>query len=288
MLTHGGRLNHYARQYGRPVEDWLDLSTGISPFAYPCPPLPADCWHRLPEADDGLLAAAARFYGCDSLLAVAGSQAAIIALPAIVARRRQQTGIVALPRVGYKEHQHAWQSYQGSEGTWQLAYYDDYPDEALVSKADVVVLINPNNPSGLVIGHEYLMAMRRQLALRGGLLIVDEAFIDCTPEQSLLNEPLGDELIVLRSLGKFFGLAGARVGFVAATSPWLALLNDALGPWTLSGPSRWMAERALADINWQQQAKTAYCSGKSPADGVAESLSGPAGVRQRIVSACAG
>ena len=255
MLTHGGRLNHYARQYGIPAEDWLDLSTGISPFAYPCPPVPADSWHRLPEEDDGLLATATRYYGCGSLLAVAGSQAAIMALPGVVARHRQQTGLVALPRVGYKEHQHAWQSYDGGSGSWQVELYDGHPDEDLLSRADVVVLINPNNPSGLLVDNGFLTMMRQQLAARGALLIVDEAFMDCTPEQSLLNTPLGDELIVLRSLGKFFGLAGARVGFVVATPYWLTALNEALGPWTLSGPSRQVAAMALADVEWHAQAR---------------------------------
>ena len=58
-------------------------------------------------------------------------------------------------------------------------------------------------------------------------------------------------LIVLRSLGKFFGLAGARVGFVAARPDLLAALREAAGPWPLCGPARTLARRALADTAWQ-------------------------------------
>ena len=81
MLEHGGRLRAAARRHGIALADWLDLSTGINPRAYPVPPLPPTVWQRLPEADDGLESAAAAFYGNPLLLPVAGSQAAIQALP---------------------------------------------------------------------------------------------------------------------------------------------------------------------------------------------------------------
>ena len=81
MLEHGGRLRRAAQRYGIPLDDWLDLSTGINPHAYPVPAVPASAWHRLPEDDDGLETAAAAYYGSAALLPVAGSQPAIQSLP---------------------------------------------------------------------------------------------------------------------------------------------------------------------------------------------------------------
>ncbi len=63
--------------------------------------------------------------------------------------------------------------------------------------------------------------------------------MDCTPTQSLLNDPLDDNVFVLRSVGKFFGLAGARVGFLFGEQGLLDSIANKLGPWTIPGPSRW-------------------------------------------------
>jgi cobalamin biosynthetic protein CobC len=265
MLEHGGHLLRFAQQYQIPVAQWLDLSTGVSPFTYPCSPIPTAVWNRLPELNDGLEQAAATYYGCNTLLAVAGSQAAIMALPQAVTASRGQTGLVALPRVGYKEHQHAWQSYRNTEQTdndtnrdtnrelWEIEYYEDIPSSSLLDRADVVLFINPNNPAAVKVPVAQLQQWQVQLQQHQGLLIVDEAFIDCTPEDSLLNHPLADNVMVLRSIGKFFGLAGARVGFIFGQALWLDAIAEKLGPWTISGPSRWITREALLDSTWQQQ-----------------------------------
>ena len=91
MLEHGGRLLRAAHRLGIPADQWLDLSTGVSPWPWPVPPVPASAWHRLPEDEDGLLEAARAYYGTDALLPVAGSQAAIQALPLL----RYRTGDIA-------------------------------------------------------------------------------------------------------------------------------------------------------------------------------------------------
>ncbi|MGF1723761.1 threonine-phosphate decarboxylase CobD [Photobacterium nomapromontoriensis] len=258
MLNHGGKLLSFARQYQIPVAQWLDLSTGVSPFSYPGSPIPAEAWNRLPELDDGLEAAAADYYGCNNLLAVAGSQAAIMALPEVVAQQRGRLGIVALPSVGYKEHQHAWQYYRDTDNRqWAVECYEGTPSTSLLARADVVVVINPNNPTGKQIPLEVLnqwqeTLQHRQGGLKGGVLIVDEAFADCHPEQSLLSQQvLPANVIVLRSVGKFFGLAGARVGFVFASPPLLDAMASLLGPWTIPGPSRFITTEALQDRCWQ-------------------------------------
>lgn len=243
MLEHGGRLRRAAQQYAIPLADWVDLSTGINPFACPLPAVPAEAWQRLPEDDDGLAAVAAAYYGSPQLLAVAGSQAAIQALPACFPPGR----VVTLAPT-YAEHPHAWRSHA-------LVALPVAQIEAAVDDADTVLLVQPNNPDGQRFGREQLLDWRARLAARGGRLIVDEAFLDAEPGDSLVPLAGAPGLVVLRSLGKFFGLAGARVGFVFAEPALLAALADRLGPWPISGPARVVATAALADRAWQAAAR---------------------------------
>lgn len=246
MLEHGGRLGAAAARYRIPAQDWLDLSTGINPQGWPVPPLPRALWTRLPEDDDGLAECACHYYGARHILPVAGSQAAIQALPWL--RGKSQVGIVA---PGYGEHARAWQR---AGHTIDAIAPDDL--EPAVPALDVLVVMQPNNPTGHVWRPDTLLAWHTALARRGGWLVVDEAFVDATPGWSVA--PYGDRrgLIVLRSLGKFFGLGGARVGFAIAEEPLLARLAEALGPWSVAGPSRHLAMLALRDEDWQIQART--------------------------------
>lgn len=245
MLEHGGRLRQAAANYGIPLADWLDLSTGINPNGWSVPPLPASIWQRLPEDEDGLEQTAQDYYGASAVLPVAGSQAAIAALP-----RLRTAGVVAILHPGYAEHAHAWRQ----AGHRVVPVTAKQIDGVLADNADpvqVMVLIHPNNPTGVCFEREQLLGWHQQLANRGGWLVIDEAFMDMTPEQSLVAEHQRPGLILLRSLGKFFGLAGARVGFVAAHEALLAQLKALLGPWTVPAPARWVALKALQDRQWQ-------------------------------------
>lgn len=241
MLEHGGRLRQAAAQYGIPLTDWLDLSTGINPWPYPVPPVPVSAWHRLPEDDDGLETAAARYYGTADLLPVAGSQPAIQALPALLPGAR-----VTLLEPTYAEHPHAWRGRRLHRCAAEEV-------DGAVDHTNVLVLIHPNNPTGAHFEPARLRDWHARLAARGGWLVVDEAFIDCDPAASLATLAGSPGLVVLRSLGKFFGLAGARVGFVLAPAPLRNALAELLGPWTLSGPARHAARCALADSLWQSR-----------------------------------
>ena len=120
----------------------------------------------------------------------------------------------------------------------------------------MLLVCNPNNPTGEIFPRTQLLDWHRRLQHRGGWLIVDEAYADCVPELSLAADSACDGLIVLRSLGKFFGLAGARVGFALAAEPILRALREELGPWTLCGASRSLARAALADAPWQAEMRT--------------------------------
>lgn len=251
-LIHGGDLLAASRQFAIAPERWLDLSTGINPESYPIPALAPECFRRLPYPLPALQAAARSYYGPREALAVAGTQAAIQALPAIL-----EPLPVLLPNPGYQEHALRWQA----TGV-PLGYYDAFDAdrgaaniEAAISAnpCQHLVVINPNNPSGLLFAPRQLLRWAR--GLQGpARLIVDEAFIDTSPAQSLLHHELPDNVVVLRSLGKFFGLPGIRLGFVFAAQRQLALLEQQLGPWAVAGPTQVIGSHALADTTWQRQA----------------------------------
>ena len=244
MLEHGGKLRHAARQYNIPLENWLDLSTGINPNGWSVPMIPAEAWVRLPEDEDDLIQAAKSYYGASNILPVAGSQAAIQALPLLRKKSR-----VAILSPAYAEHAYAWKNAQHE--LIPLAF--EAIGAAINTDAfDVLLLVNPNNPTGQQFSTETLLAFHKKLSAHGGWLIIDEAFIDSIPENSLAPLTNQQGLIVLRSLGKFFGLAGARVGFVLAEYKLLEALKDKLGPWAISGPARFIASQALQDRTWQE------------------------------------
>jgi cobalamin biosynthetic protein CobC len=248
MLEHGGRLRAAAQAYGIPLADWLDLSTGINPRSWPVPPLSPTCWQRLPEEGDGLEAAAAAYYGSDRLLPVPGSQAAIQILP-----RLFPPAVVTCIAPLYNEHPHAW-----AKAGHRVRYLQHATlARALAAATPVVLLCNPNNPTADTHPRAGVLAAANELKRRGGWLVLDEAFADPEPEHGvamLAGGPEAPNLIVLRSLGKFFGMAGARVGFVFAASDILARLQEAIGPWAVAGPSREAARLALADTDWQVEA----------------------------------
>ncbi|WAJ39586.1 threonine-phosphate decarboxylase CobD [Pseudomonas sp. GOM7] len=243
MLEHGGRLRAAAQRYGIALEDWLDLSTGVAPYGWTLPTVPAEAWARLPEVEDGLEAAARDYYGAASLLPVAGSQAAIQALPRL--RKPCNVGIVAPT---YAEHEAAWRN----EGHRVLTLSEGAVPRAL-PQLDVLLLVNPNNPTGRLVESLRLLDWHDQLAERGGWLVVDEAFMDCAPEHSLAAYSDMPGLIVLRSFGKFFGLAGLRLGFVLAAQALLDELQVLLGPWAVSGPARHVARHLLVDGEGQHR-----------------------------------
>jgi L-threonine-O-3-phosphate decarboxylase len=241
MLEHGGQLRRAAQRSGRPLEEWLDLSTGVNPRGWQDTVAPDFAWGRLPEECDGLAEAAQDYYRAPRALPIAGSQAAIITLPRMRAVCR--VGVLA---PAYFEHALRWQ--QAGHEVLSLA---PARCEAAAGTLDVMVLVSPNNPTGHRFSRDALLRWHAMLASRGGWLVVDEAFADAAGENSLATLSERDGLIVLRSLGKFFGLPGARVGFVLAAPSLLTALAQRLGRWTLSGPSRIVACRALQDRAWQ-------------------------------------
>lgn len=247
MPEHGGDLARAFRKHGIPVERWLDLSTGINPLGYPVPQVPATDWLRLPGSSESLLRAARDYYQTDYMLPVAGTQAAILALPRLRSRSR-----VMLAALTYNEYAHTWKRHGHAVQAVPICEFDQH-----LAQTDVLIVCNPNNPTGERIDSVQLLEWHARLSAHGGWLIVDEAYIDTTPEASLTPHATRPGLIVLRSLGKFFGLAGARIGFAFASVDLLRALQDVLGPWTVSGPAQFVAGAALADRVWQARTRAA-------------------------------
>jgi len=249
LLKHGGGIREAARLYGVDPQHWLDLSTGINSVGWTPPSsIPPGVWRRLPESGDGLEQAALEYYKCSNILPASGSQAIIQVLP-----RLRKRGKVAVLSPGYAEHHLAWEK---NGHTVLLSPSQDIESMVYNPDVGVVVIINPNNPTGETVSSEKLLVWQTVLADRGAWLVVDEAFMDSTPDKSIFHVAKNmDGLIVLRSLGKFFGLAGVRVGFVSASSDILERISEELGPWNVNGPARFVASLALLDRKWQENTR---------------------------------
>lgn len=251
---HGGDLLAASERYGIPASDWLDLSTGINPRAYPFANIDADQFRQLPSNIDALCSAAKNYCCAPTIpVAAAGSQTFIQWLPQLRWHCDKKPARVAVPSIGYAEHAFRWQ-WAGH----QIFYYDPRLvrsiDELLQHEAiDVLVIINPHNPLALVIEPARILQWREILAARNGWIIVDESFIDATPQYSVVEYANRDALIVLRSFGKFFGLPGVRCGFAFCNDAIAAWLCTAIGPWPLSSTAVQMAEHAYLDREWQQE-----------------------------------
>lgn len=239
MLEHGGRVRKAALEYGIAEADWLDLSSGLAPWPFPIPEIPLRAWARLPEIDDGLEQAACDYYGAAHLLPVAGSQMAIQLLP-----RLRRIGKVGVLSPCYAEHAEAWR-----RSGYIVREVLEQEVDFYIDSLDVLVVVNPNNPTGQSLPPSRLLDWHTKLALRGGWLVVDEAFMDNTPQLSLAPFAHQVGLIVLRSFGKFFGLAGVRLGFVLAERKLLKLLAEQVGPWAVSGPTRVIGQACLLDTD---------------------------------------
>jgi len=249
-LVHGGDLNAARRLFPDALEPFLDLSTGINPNPYPIPPLPPQVFAQLPQEDAlaKLLACAAAAYGApdESNVVPAGGMQILVtliagAVPPSLARIVGPT---------YAEHARVL----------SLAGHDVemVPDLAPLGEAALGLVVNPNNPDGRVFARADLLAVASRQRKSGGMLIVDEAFMDVGPrEESLSGDVEEANVIVLRSLGKAYGLAGLRLSIALAAAASAARLRAALGPWPLSGPALEVGTRALADDAWMTATRDA-------------------------------
>lgn len=235
---HGGDIDTAVAHFGD--GDWIDLSTGINRRPWPVGRLPDSVWRTLPTAaaTARLTVSASGWFGCDParVLPLAGASAAIQLIPRLLPPGR---AAVLVP--SYNEHAASLRA-----SGWQVTQAPSIDDMA---GADLAVVVNPNNPDGREWAPERLAA----LASRVGHLVVDESFADPRPDLSLAGSA-PDNCLILRSFGKFWGLAGLRLGFVVAAPDLLAGLAEAAGPWSVSGPALEIGATAMADRQWADDA----------------------------------
>lgn len=258
-IWHGGDLATVRALFPEAPEPWIDLSTGINPIPYPLPALPLSLWTRLPGAQDerALLAAARVAYRVPDrlgLVAAPGTQILIELLP-----RLAPCSPVAVLGPTYAEHAHAWR--KAGFDVAEIASLDQ------ARGAATLVVVNPNNPDGRILPSAELTQQARRCASRGGLLVIDEAFCDFTPDASLIPA-LPPAALVLRSFGKTYGLAGLRLGFAVAEPAIADRLRDALGPWAVAGPALAVGAAALADAAWFAEAASARARDAARLDAV--------------------
>ncbi len=250
---HGSDIYSASQHYAIAVDEWIDLSTGINPRAYPVDVIDTAAFQRLPYLSPKLLDAARQYYGHHPCLAVAGIQSVIQSLLGCLSHKT-----LLVPDLGYSEYRQQWLA-QGGE----IVYYPAMDEAAAIAAIDELLVINPdchllvinpNNPSGVSCDSGRLHCWAEKLA-PCCRLIIDEAFVDMPPEKSVLAGQLQPNMMVLRSFGKFFGLAGIRLGFVFADQAVLAYLRREQGLWSINGPAQALAVQALTDRAWQQQAR---------------------------------
>lgn len=247
-LHHGGDLGAARRLFPHAREPFLDLSTGINPIPYPLPRLPPQLFARLPEPDalQNLAAAAATAYRAPAPGCVVAAPGTQILLPLVAGIAAPGRAAVLTP--AYSEHARA--AALAGHAVATVRNLD------AIGRADLVLLANPNNPDGRIFAAEELLAAAKILQAHGGLLVVDEAFMDVAPPAlSLAPELLRGNIIVLRSFGKFFGLAGLRLGFALAPPPLATRLAALLGPWAVSAPALHVGAEALANRAWIETAR---------------------------------
>jgi cobalamin biosynthetic protein CobC len=239
---HGGNVDAARCLFPGAPEPWIDLSTGINPIPYPVGEIPPESWTCLPRPAElaDLEATARRAYGAGpaaGVVAAPGTQAIIQWLPRIFPARR--VGILGHT---YGEHAKCWRA-AGAE----VFTADSLAD---FETCDAGIVVNPNNPDGRILEPTRLVFAAASLSKRGGLLVVDEAFMDVMPTAASLVPVLPPGTVVLRSFGKAYGLAGLRLGFAVTSGEWGTKLRTALGPWAVSGPAIALGRQALADRDW--------------------------------------
>lgn len=231
---HGGSIDAAIAQYGGTRAGWLDLSTGINPVPYPVGAFAQDAWTALPDtgAFDALEQAARNFWTVPpeaAVLAAPGASALIARLPMV-----RPAGAVEIQAPTYNEHAAAFEA-----AGWHLRN----------DSGAVRVAVHPNNPDG---------RLWQASELEKGtpaLTIIDESFCDIAPKASHINRTSDGKTVVLKSFGKFWGLAGLRLGFAIGAPALIDPLRSALGPWQVSGPALSVGTKALQDFGWADETR---------------------------------
>ena len=249
MYPHGGNLDHEIAEYGGKFSEWLDLSTGINLDPYPYVNVSHNSFHCLPYESklNDLKRAAAVYYDIPSdmgILPTAGVQQGIQCVPYL-----GKTGVAKILSPTYSEYEIVLKNLG-----WKVVKVQNLVD---LSNADLALLVNPNNPDGRVAEKKEIL----ELTPYAKEIIIDESFADLRPENSIVSSISDNDIIVFKSLGKFFGLPGIRLGFVIAKKSKIRVLKKFTGPWNISGPALEVGVRALSDQSWINSTKLRLAEG---------------------------
>ncbi len=245
---HGGRLGAAREEFPQAPQPWIDLSTGINPRSYPAPRARGVLLNRLPDTAElaRLESVAAAAFGvaeASRVVAVGGTEPALRMLPLLVPL---QSAVVAGPTYG--SHADAW-----TRSGVEVRLAADSALEQSIGDRSALIVVNPNNPDGRILPRERLLELHARSAGRGGILIVDEAFAEVTPGSSVADiagTPAAPAMIVLRSFGKFFGLAGLRLGFLVCAADLAARVRGFIGDWPVSIDALLAGLAAYPDPDW--------------------------------------
>ncbi|RMH42776.1 MAG: threonine-phosphate decarboxylase, partial [Alphaproteobacteria bacterium] len=243
VRDHGGGIDAARRIHGGARAEWLDLSTGINPCPYPFRPPSPEAWTALPDrdAEAALNASARRHWSVPAdaeVVAAPGASALIARLPGLA-----PPGRVLVPSPTYNEHAAAFR-----QAGWDVAEDPSHP-----GPFDAAVVVHPNNPDGRLWEAAALPP--------APFLVIDESFCDVRPEASLVALSSRPGVVVLKSFGKFWGLAGLRLGFAICAPDTARRLADALGPWPVAGPALEIGTAALSDRPWAKATRRALADG---------------------------
>ena len=255
---HGGALDQIRHRFPQAPSPWLDLSTGINPWPYPHTEWPAEALTHLPTAamTEACRSAMSEAWECDPscILPVPGSELAIRLLPQLL-----NIGTIAVPHPIYGDHLNVWRD----AGRKVIPMTD--PSQ-IPSDAQALVLCNPNNPDGRLWSFDTLKAFHGEMLRRGGWLILDEAYGELLTGDGITPEAGADGLIILRSFGKFYGLAGLRLGALLGPQSILKPAKQALGVWPISGPALTIGTRAYQDKDWQDATRMRLATARQSLD----------------------
>ena len=249
-FIHGGQLERIKQSYPDQTLPWIDLSTGISPFAYPVDISMQAHFEELPQQYTQMTQAAKAYYGSDKTIVTPGSMWAIQTIP-LIRRTLMPTDArpVLLPKQGFNEHAKAWRSWG-----FNVEVYDALPSVEQLKNVQACVVINPNNPTGCLCDRQQLQSVHETLVRHDAWLIIDEAFLDINPEMSLANHANKKGLLVLKSFGKYFGLPGIRAGALIADDDVQDCAQRLLNQWSIHSAAQAIVTKAWVDSKWQVNA----------------------------------
>lgn len=250
-MIHGGQLQEAKRQFPHVVTPWIDLSTGINPYAYSFSSILPERWAELPDMHDeeNLRKIAAITYGVkdESYVAAApGTQILISLLPYIFQAKQ-----VCILCPTYMEHIKAWQ--HAGVNVKQVSSLEEFMHFGSQEQT-IGVICNPNNPDGRLFSVEQIKEVVNSFGQFNNHLVVDEAFMDFEGQGAgkLLPHSF---LTILRSFGKTYGLAGVRLGFILSNPDYIQKIRQMLGPWAVGGAALQIGQQALQDHAWFLQSQ---------------------------------